>query len=57
MWCVKHKDGWCATADNKPWNERDFNVKTLCNHQVILPLGCKNGQPSCDECLRALANG
>lgn len=22
VWCVKHRDGWCAAKPNRPWDER-----------------------------------
>jgi len=53
-WLVKHRDGWCAAKPNRKWDEREFNAPTVCGHFVILPLGCKRGEPTCLECCEAL---
>jgi hypothetical protein len=54
VWCAKHRDGWCAAKTNEPWDERAFNVPTMCGYFVTLPIGCKKGEPTCLECLEIL---
>lgn len=51
VWCVEHKDGWCATA-YQPKSEPRYRdrVKTKCNHWVILPWGFAKRVPTCMEC-------
>jgi hypothetical protein len=53
-WLIKHNRGWCAAKTNRKWDESAFNVETLCDHFVVLPLGCKRGEPTCEDCLRKL---
>lgn len=52
-WCVRHRDGWCATASNRPHWEEDNNVPTRCGHFVVLPWGSAYREPTCGECLAA----
>ena len=47
---VQHREGWCATADGKDFEEGAFNVPTLCEQEVTLPWGKKSGVPTCKEC-------
>ena len=54
MWCVKHKDGWCAVKDGKKPDERETSVPVKCDHFVILPLGMERREPTCPECLKLL---
>ena len=56
VWCVKHRDGWCAAKHNHQWDERLFNVPTKCGYFITLPLGSKKGEPTCPECLDILEN-
>lgn len=51
--CVRHKRGWCACAGTST-RYRD-NVKTLCNHYIILPLGLEYRIPNCKECLEKIS--
>lgn len=56
MWCVRHKDGWCAAnARKRKPNPAAFKIKTRCAHYVTLPLGVEQRLPTCKECLRALS--
>lgn len=50
VWCVEHKDGWCAIKLNYKPPEDANNVPTRCNHFVVLPTGFAKRQPTCDEC-------
>lgn len=54
VWCVKHRDGWCAAKPNRPWDERAFNIGTRCGYVIVLPLGSKKGEPTCLECCEVL---
>jgi hypothetical protein len=54
VWCVKHRDGWCAADPNRQWDEKAFNVRTKCGYSIALPLGSKKGEPSCLECCEVL---
>jgi hypothetical protein len=49
-WCVRHRNGWCATATGKPFPETRDSVKTACGYFVILPGGCEFREPDCKEC-------
>lgn len=50
--CVRHKNGWCACAGTTI-RYRD-QVRTKCNHIVILPSDLKFRQPTCYKCIKAL---
>ena len=53
VWCVKHRDGWCATRDGEP--ERGaFKVPTKCGNYVMLPWDFNMRLPTCAECYRQL---
>lgn len=51
IWCVKHRDGWCATDTGKAFKEGVFTVKTMCQHHVCMPYGCEYREPTCKQCL------
>lgn len=53
-WCVRHRDGWCATSRKTPPQDSVVNQKTVCKHYVVLPLGIKWGRPTCTECIVVL---
>lgn len=55
VWCVRHRDGWCAVAGNMKPAEDASSIHTACDHYVVLPLGTSKRHPTCDECLAALA--
>jgi len=50
VWCVQHRDGWCAVKDNTKPYEDDNNIPTECGHFVVLPFGIKKRKPTCSEC-------
>ena len=50
--CVRHRDGWCATA--KKTTSYADQIKTLCGHYVIYPWDIEKGEPDCPECLKRL---
>jgi len=52
MACVKHRDGWCVCAGTSIIYRDE--VKTLCNHYIILPWGLEFRIPDCLECLKIL---
>ena len=49
VWCVHHRDGWCATAPNRKHGDVDY-AKTKCGHVVTLPWGFERRVPDCCEC-------
>jgi hypothetical protein len=54
VWCVKHRNGWCATATGKSYTPDAVNVRTLCKHSVCLPGGAAIRIPTCVECIEAI---
>jgi len=55
VWCVQHRDGWCATK-SQPKNTPRYqdHVKTLCAYVVTLPFGFARRAPTCKDCLERL---
>jgi hypothetical protein len=45
VWCVRHKDGYCAskTPDREP--AYDDSMATLCDHFITMPGGVRKGMP------------
>lgn len=56
VWCVQHRDGWCATFGGRRPTEAQTTVETRCRHFVILPYGFERRQPDCDDCKRKAAD-
>ena len=54
IWCVRHRDGWCATATGRRCTDGAWNVGTKCKHFIVAPTGCEVRKPTCPECLAAL---
>jgi hypothetical protein len=54
IWCVKHRESWCACKINRKPNEAGFNVPTKCAHFVVMPLGIAKREPTCLECVEVL---
>lgn len=54
VWCVKHRDGWCAVRNNSKPHEGVSSVPTKCNMFVILPLGIQRRMPTCFDCKKVL---
>ena len=54
VWCVKHRDGWCATKDGKPHDEDGWNIPTKCGQYVVGPIGSEKRIPTCVECIEKL---
>lgn len=50
MWCVKHRDGWCAAKPNKRFAEAATSIATKCGYWIALPWGCELRFPTCEEC-------
>ena len=46
---------WCATKNGQPFPETQNSVATLCNYFVTLPCGMELREPTCPECIAALA--
>lgn len=55
VWCVRHRDGWCAAKANKKPREGVNSVATLCGFHVVLPWGFSEREPTCDLCKAKLA--
>jgi hypothetical protein len=53
-WCVRHRDGWCATKNGKRHADTQDSVPTKCGYFVILPGGSERRAPDCPDCLAAL---
>lgn len=54
VWCVRHRGGYCATADGKDYKQDEDHVRTLCNNVVTLPWGSARISPDCPECIKLL---
>jgi pyrimidine deaminase RibD-like protein len=54
VWCVKHRDGWCATKSGRRYAEGITNAPTKCKHYVTLPCGYERRVPTCVECIEAM---
>jgi hypothetical protein len=54
VWCVRHRDGWCATKTGKPHQEDATSVPTRCGHHVVLPMGSTRHVPTCVECIETM---
>jgi hypothetical protein len=54
VWCVQHREGWCACYTNQRPSEGQDNVPTLCAHYVWGPFGFKRRRPTCPACLELL---
>lgn len=54
VWCVRHRDGWCAVRGNFEFPEEITSVETVCLHFVTLPGGCEKRLPDCQQCLTHL---
>ena len=50
-WCAKHKHGWCALLIDAPPATREWEVRTLCEYWITLPLGYEQRIPDCPECI------
>jgi hypothetical protein len=38
VWCVKHREGWCATLNNVEPNPEAFKDKTACGYYITMRL-------------------
>ena len=45
---------WCATKNNKRFDDTEDSVETLCDHHIILPVGMAKRRPTCGTCLTNL---
>ena len=50
VWCVRHREGWCAVRGNKQPSDDENNVPTLCGFFVTMPFGIECRVPDCKEC-------
>ncbi len=53
VWCVRHREGWCAVANNQ-WPDDDLNTPTKCDHVIVLHYGIEKRLPTCPDCLRLI---
>lgn len=53
VWCVQHRDGWCACARNRKPRDTSDAVRTRCKHVVMFPHGSALRQPTCPDCYGA----
>ena len=54
-WCIRHRDGWCATDRKRAPKESEDSSRTVCKHYVILCWGWARRSPTCGECKSRLA--
>ena len=54
VWCVRHRDGWCACEPNRKPKETENNIPTKCDHFVFGPMGIEKREPTCPDCLKVL---
>lgn len=50
VWCVQHREGWCATKTREAPDLDSTSVETLCDHTVILPWASELCAPTCRDC-------
>ncbi len=56
-WCIRHKDGYCASKTPSMMPAEEDSMPTLCDHFITLPTGIRKGMPTCAECLKILFEG
>ena len=47
VWCVRHRDGWCATKGGKRYAVSAASVPTRCGMFVTGPGGMERRTPDC----------
>lgn len=50
VWCVRHRDGWCAVDGDYEPAEGSWSVPTVCGYGVTLPYGYQHREPTCPDC-------
>lgn len=50
VWCVRHRDGWCATKGGRRPDPEAWSDLTRCGYQVLLRWGSEKRLPDCPEC-------
>ncbi len=56
VWCVKHREGWCAMAAHEgPPPGGSTHVFTRCGGNVVFPWGFARRVPTCAECAKVTA--
>lgn len=54
VWCVRNRDGWCATRmDTLPEAGVGF-TRTECNRTVSVPCDIAYREPTCEACKEAM---
>jgi len=54
VWCVKHREGWCATKGGRRPDPKALSDATRCGSQVIARWGGEKRIPDCEECLKLM---
>ncbi len=50
VWCVRHRDGWCATKAGRRPTTDAIHDETRCGHTVHLRTGSGRRLPNCAGC-------
>ena len=55
VWCIQHRDGWCASFRGHEPSESAMRDKTACGMFVLLRLGSEKRVPTCRHCKARVA--
>lgn len=55
VWCVQHRDGWCATRSGAKPSADAWKDATACGCWVTMRMGSEIREPDCEECHAALS--
>lgn len=55
--CVQHRAGWCALAPDQTLDPLAWSDETACGEYVVMRMGSDVRDPTCPECVAALAAG
>lgn len=54
LWCVQHREGWCAIRPGSALDPAAMKDATACGHVVTLRTGSELRVPTCDACRRSI---
>jgi len=54
VWCVRHRDGWCATKRGRRPDPDAIQDETRCNHFIVMRWGSEKREPDCPECRKRM---
>lgn len=54
VWCVKHREGWCAMKGGAVPSENADSDETECGSFVIMRIGSEIREPDCTDCRTAM---